>query len=126
MTVPCKDLVFPKAHVIDFTIFKPTDAIIPDDMPSLQDVESNIGTFVQRFSKLVAQFSQLALDIEYDFNCQPVNLDLQIHGLTRLVYSSREDGNNGETAMDLARRNAPTLQHLIFWLKEALDTLNLI
>ncbi|KAJ2860222.1 hypothetical protein GGH94_005654, partial [Coemansia aciculifera] len=88
--------------------------------PTMKRVVISLGFYlacdpqfpVQPFSSIVAQLSQHAVDIEYNMECQPVIVDQQMTGLCSLVYSSFNSTYEGEQIMQLARRNALTLQAL--------------
>ncbi|KAJ2057791.1 hypothetical protein GGI17_005443 [Coemansia sp. S146] len=66
----------------------------------------------QQFSSIVAQLSQHVIDIEYELYHRPATIDQQLNGLRNLAYCSFESTEGGEQIMQLARRNASTLQFL--------------
>ncbi|KAJ2860939.1 hypothetical protein GGH94_005221 [Coemansia aciculifera] len=67
---------------------------------------------VQQFISTVAQLSRHVIDIEYELYHRPVIIDQQLNGLRNLAYCSFESTEGGEQIMQLARRNASTLQFL--------------
>ncbi|KAJ2022653.1 hypothetical protein GGI06_001724 [Coemansia sp. S85] len=67
---------------------------------------------VQPFSDLVAKLSKHAVDLEYRLDKQPVVIDLQLSGLSSLVYFSLNLTDGGKRILQLARLNAPTLRLL--------------
>ncbi|KAJ2749732.1 hypothetical protein GGI19_005505, partial [Coemansia pectinata] len=93
------------------------------------DTESNISAFVQRIKQIAPmtkkatirqlsysrngpQFSVQQFNIEYELYHRPVTIDQQLNGLRNLAYCSFESTEGGEQIMQLARRNASTLQFL--------------
>ncbi|KAJ2751097.1 hypothetical protein GGI19_004699 [Coemansia pectinata] len=133
---PYKDRTFPKVHSIKFTIFLPAE-----DMAISPDSESNISAFVQRIKQmapsikkvsitqgrrfaittlislllltsLAEQLSQNVVGVDYDIDGLPVIVVQQMTGLSSLVYSSFTPTDGGKQIMQLARRNASTLQLL--------------
>ncbi|KAJ2506008.1 hypothetical protein IWW47_001788, partial [Coemansia sp. RSA 2052] len=143
------DCTFPKARLLRFMFYLPDEDIWTDAATTLLDADSNISAFVRRikcmapvankvcisvagrhrhdkphvrqFDMLVAQLSQLVPDVGYHFWYQLVTIDLQLSGLTRLAYSSLAFSDNGEVVIQLAQRNALTLQH--FSIELQLDTI---
>ncbi|KAJ2832203.1 hypothetical protein GGI24_001315 [Coemansia furcata] len=61
---------------------------------------------------LMAQLSQLAVDIEYDIDRQSIIIDQQLSGLCSLSYSRFDSAYNAEQVYQLAHRNASTLKYL--------------
>ncbi|KAJ2838138.1 hypothetical protein FBU31_000989 [Coemansia sp. 'formosensis'] len=61
---------------------------------------------------LMAQLSQLAIDIEYDIERQPIIIDQQLSGLCSLSFSRFDSAYNAEQVYQLAQRNASTLKYL--------------
>ncbi|KAJ2897663.1 hypothetical protein IWW38_001635 [Coemansia aciculifera] len=148
------DLSFPVVRSLSFTLDKPTaEDQAGDATPA--DFESNIDAFIQRvkqlvpkvkkaavsftsfpdngihypvqqISVLVAQLSRLSADIDYSLSYQPVDLDLQLSGLTSLKYSTNERNNGSGTATILARLNASTLQRLNIGSMEPIGASSLI
>ncbi|KAJ2058559.1 hypothetical protein GGI17_004971 [Coemansia sp. S146] len=133
---PYKDRTFPKVHSIKFTIFLPEE-----DMAISPDAESNISAFVQRIKQmapsikkvsitlgrrlaiitlislllliiLAEQLSQNVVGIDYNIDGLPVIVDQQMTGLSSLVYSSFTPTDGSKQIMELALRNASTLQLL--------------
>ncbi|KAJ2071456.1 hypothetical protein GGH13_003340 [Coemansia sp. S155-1] len=109
-------------------------------IPAAQDIEPNIGAFVQRirlmvpttrkvcislqsrsdnesqfavqhFNSLVAQLGQLGNTIEHSYNCRPMRLEPPLTGICSLVHMD-DNQVNGNLLMQLARHNAPTLRTL--------------
>ncbi|KAJ2826629.1 hypothetical protein FBU31_003396, partial [Coemansia sp. 'formosensis'] len=69
-------------------------------------------TPVHRISNLVGQLSQYAKDIDYDFYHTSTIIDQRLNGLCSLVYGGFDATEVGEQILQLAQRNASTLQLL--------------
>ncbi|KAJ2748212.1 hypothetical protein GGI19_006210 [Coemansia pectinata] len=81
----------------------------------ISQAPSRYGEFQNSFKwldNLVAQLSQHAIDIDYLFFQKSLIVDQRLSGLRNLVYSSFDYADGGEQIMELARRNASTLQLL--------------
>ncbi|KAJ2838137.1 hypothetical protein FBU31_000988 [Coemansia sp. 'formosensis'] len=65
-----------------------------------------------RLTSLVGKLSQYAEEIDYEFYHTLIIIDQRLDGLCSLVYSGYEDTESGEEILELAQRNASTLQHL--------------
>ncbi|KAJ2331730.1 hypothetical protein GGI00_003121 [Coemansia sp. RSA 2681] len=132
----------PKVRSLEFTIFPPSplpssvgSAVAP------REVEANIGAFVRRvkqmapnakkvhisinyvtaevpqflarhLTSLVAQLSQLAVAKEFYYCHRPRCIDPQLTGICGLLDFSVVKSARGELTMQLAQRNALTLQTL--------------
>ncbi|KAJ2868484.1 hypothetical protein GGH94_000016 [Coemansia aciculifera] len=81
---------------------------------------------VQPFSDLVAQLSQLAVDIDYQLSQQPVIFDQWLSGLRNLVYENFDSADGSEKIMQLARRSASTLKSLDIRVAPVFDMTSLI
>ncbi|KAJ2252378.1 hypothetical protein GGI13_003315 [Coemansia sp. RSA 455] len=119
------------------------------------DIESNISAFVQRIRQiapmmkkttisvvsldfnrypfpaqpsndLIAQLSQHAVDIDYGFYFWPVAIDQQLSGLRSLEHCSNDPTDSGRQAVQLARRNASTLQLLKIDVHGSIDITGLV
>ncbi|KAJ2022818.1 hypothetical protein GGI06_001659 [Coemansia sp. S85] len=112
-----------------------------DILSSPQEIESNIRAFVRHIKgmaplvkkvamtltasivdiplysdelrgSLVRQIFQLAEDREYNVYYQPMSMALQPTGIREMIVSDKNGDDISELAMQLARRNASTLQFL--------------
>ncbi|KAJ2248405.1 hypothetical protein GGI13_004671 [Coemansia sp. RSA 455] len=132
---PYVNYTFPKVRSINFTFSMPsTEEQLTDNMTASFDIESNISAFVRRIrlltpmrlNNLVAQLSRCATNIDYEFYYQPVIIDQRQSGLCKLVYTTIDFNDGGEQIMELARRNASTLQLLDIDVDAIIDMTGLI
>ncbi|KAJ2052757.1 hypothetical protein GGI03_000663 [Coemansia sp. RSA 2337] len=152
---PYSDILFPMVRSLKVTLIRTTkEQRRLASIPAAQDIEPNIGAFVQRirlmapttrkvcislqsrsdnesqfavrhFNSLVAQLGQLGNTIEHNYNCRPMRLEPPLTGICSLVHM--EDNQvNGNLLMQLARYNAPTLQTLKIYVGETESTSHLI
>ncbi|KAJ2061962.1 hypothetical protein GGI17_002730 [Coemansia sp. S146] len=142
LCTPYADCIFQKVRSIKFTFsLPPVEEQPTNDVFASPDTAPNISAFVQRikqmtpmaskvhfslgffhndrpyypvepFSDLVMQLSQHAVDIEYRFNYQPAIIGRQLDGLRNLAYDGITVLGCGPLIVQLARRNASTLQSL--------------
>ncbi|KAJ2095468.1 hypothetical protein GGI09_004856, partial [Coemansia sp. S100] len=138
---PYSDIVFPMVRSLKVTLTRTTkEQRRLASIPAAQDIEPNIGAFVQRirlmapttrkvcislqsrsdnesqfavqhFNSLVAQLGQLGNTIEHNYNCRPMRLEPPLTGICSLVHMD-DNQVNGNLLMQLARHNAPTLRTL--------------
>ncbi|KAJ2034531.1 hypothetical protein H4S03_004912 [Coemansia sp. S3946] len=148
--------MFPKARTIKFSFSLPEELEeAAGNVIASPDIESNISAFVQRIrliapmmkkttisvvsldfnrypfpaqpsNDLIAQLSQYAIDIDYGFYFWPVAIDQQLGGLRRLEYCSNDPTDGGEQTVQLARRNASTLQLLKIDVHGSVDITGLV
>ncbi|KAJ2042509.1 hypothetical protein H4S04_007262 [Coemansia sp. S16] len=153
---PYVNCTFPKVRSIKFTFSMPSaEEQLTDNMTASVAIESNISAFVrrirlltpmmkeirittlshgfnqrqlpaQRLDNLVAQLSRCATNIDYEFYYQPVIIDQRQSGLCKLVYTTIDFNDGGEQIMELARRNASTLQLLDIDVDAIIDITGLI
>ncbi|KAJ2056731.1 hypothetical protein GGI17_006049 [Coemansia sp. S146] len=108
--------------------------LIKQITPMMKDIRISILTRdfrqhqlpVQHLDNLAAQLSQHVTDIDYEFYNQPVIIDQRLGGLCKLVYSTIDSNDGGEQIIQLARRNALTLQLLDIDVDANMDTTGLI
>ncbi|KAJ2751983.1 hypothetical protein GGI19_004121 [Coemansia pectinata] len=153
---PYANCTFPKARSIDFTFSMPSTSEQPlDNATASPGTESNISAFVQRVKQitpmlkdirisiltrdfrqyqfpvqhldnLAAQLSQHMADIDYEFYNQPVIIGQRLSGLCKLVYSTIDFNDGGKQIIQLAQRNASTLQLLDIDVDPNMDMTGLI
>ncbi|KAJ2058850.1 hypothetical protein GGI08_003346, partial [Coemansia sp. S2] len=153
---PYVNCTFPKVRSINFMFSMPSvEEQLTDNMTASSDIESNISAFVrrirlltpmtkeirittlshgfnqrqlpsQRFDNLVAQLSRRVTNIDYEFYYQSVIIDQRQSGLCKLVYTTIDFNDGGEQIMELARRNASTLQLLDIDVDATIDMTGLI
>ncbi|KAJ1925378.1 hypothetical protein LPJ71_000191 [Coemansia sp. S17] len=153
---PYVNCTFPKVRSIKFTFSMPSaEEQLAENMTASVAIESNISAFVrrirlltpmtkeirittlshgfnqrqlpaQRLDNLVAQLSRCATNIDYEFYYQPVIIDQRQSGLCKLVYTTIDFNDGGEQIMELARRNASTLQLLDIDVDAIIDMAGLI